>query len=287
MLLSNHKRVVIFGKNSFIGKNLSLFYKDIWCIFEIDRNLIDDQLIHKLHDFQPDLIINCIAEIYNDDQMFKSNVDILRDIIIKYCCDTKCKLVHLGSSSEYGRKTKPMKEDDILEPTTIYELTKGIGTLMCQTYSALYNFKCVVIRPFTIVGRYEKRHKFFPTLFHNYIFDKPLSLAPGVHDIVFIDDFIDAFDKIINKQDCPTFDIINIGSGVQYSNYQVVETFEQVLNYKYTINHVPLLRPFDSLSWVCDTTKLNVEYGVNIVSDLFNGVSRFISDCKGNNLYYN
>jgi nucleoside-diphosphate-sugar epimerase len=274
--------IAIIGSNSFIGKNLINFYQN--------KNLLligrETNFIEKLNQYQPNIIINCVAEIYDNDKMWGSNILLLKELL-DYCKNTKCKLIHFGSSSEYGRKLKPIKETDYLDPVTMYEATKGVGTLLCSTYSRKYEFYCTVIRPFTIVGRYEKPHKFFPTLYKSWKNNTPINLSNGVHDFVFIDDFIYIVDTIIKHQEEEYFNIVNVGSGTQLTNKEIVNIFETVLNYKYSITECEKLREFDSMFWVCDNFLLKSKYGVNNLSSPLEGVKKFINDCKELKLYEN
>ena len=66
-----------------------------------------------------------------------------------------------------------------------------------------------------------------------------------MHDYVYIDDFIDALLSIKNDN---LFDIINIGSGIQYTNEEI-KIFEKVTNY-YFNEYLPLeSKPYDSDIW--------------------------------------
>lgn len=272
--------IVIIGSNSFIGKNLIEFYQN-YNLLTLGK---DKNFIKKIKTFQPNIIINCAAEIYDDDKMWESNILLLKHLL-DYCKNSKCKLIHFGSSSEYGRKSYPIKEIDFLDPTTMYEATKGMGTLLCSTYSRKYEFYCTIIRPFTIVGKYEKPHKFFPTLYKAWKNNIPINLSEGVHDFIFIDDFIKIINKIIFYHEKEYFNIINVGSGIQTTNEEIVKLFGEVLDYNYIINKVKKLREFDSMCWVCDNTLLKNKYNIDNLCSLSEGISIFINDCKRLNLY--
>ena len=95
-----------------------------------------------------------------------------------------------------------------------------------------------------------------------------------MHDYVYIDDFINALLSIKNDK---IFDIINIGSGVQYTNEEVVKVFETVTNYKFN-TYLPLeSKKYDSNIWVSNPSKLNNYYkmkyslldGLNIMKNYY------------------
>ena len=157
-----------------------------------------------------------------------------------------------------------MSEDMLLEPKTIYEGTKAACTMLSSSYSYTYNIPIFIIRPFTIYGIGEKPNKLLQILFKKMREnDKQIYLSDGVHDYVYIDDFINAVDNILQKN-TNTFDILNVGTGIQISNIEVIKTFEKVTNYYFEefINMVS--KPYDSLNWVCDTSKLDNYYNLSI-----------------------
>jgi dTDP-D-glucose 4,6-dehydratase len=160
--------------------------------------------------------------------------------------------------------------------------------MLAQGYATTYKIPITLIRPFTIVGKYEKPHKFFPTLYRSWKLNKEIQLSNGVHDFVFIDDFLKCLDSILNYKN-ENFDIINIGSGYQTDNYKIVNIFEYITGYKYKKILVKKLREFDSFNWVANTEKLKNKYNINIVDNielyLKNGISNFIQDCERNKLY--
>jgi nucleoside-diphosphate-sugar epimerase len=278
-------KILITGSNGFIGKNLCEFYIDKYEVIKIDKS---HDIVKSLNIYSPDIIIHCAAEIYNSDLMFDSNILYTKNIL-DYCKNTKIKkLIMLGSSSEYGYKKEKMEESNQLEPRTIYEATKAACSMLAQGYAASYKIPITLIRPFTIVGRYEKSHKFFPTLYRSWKLNKEIQLSNGVHDFVFIDDFLKSLDSILNYEN-ENFDIINIGSGYQTDNYKIVNIFEDITGYKYKKILVKKLREFDSFNWVASTEKLKNKYKINIVDNiefyLKNGILNFIHDCEKDKLY--
>jgi len=150
------ENIYITGINGFIGRNLKEFYED-HNIYGLLKKYEPEYVKSNIINFSPDYIIHCAAEIYDEDKMFESNI-LLTKAILDACREVKNlkKLIIIGSSSEYGRKTYPISEECNLDPTTIYEATKGAASLLAQGYSKTYDIPITIIRPFTIVGRYEK-----------------------------------------------------------------------------------------------------------------------------------
>lgn len=257
-------KILITGGSGFIASHLSQFYEKDYEIIKTSRN--DSSRISEiLLKEEPELIFHCGAEIYDNDKMFESNIILTRNIL-EYCKTAKNlkKLVILGSSSEYGRKSNPMSENDVLNPETMYEGTKAACTAMASAYANTYNINILLIRPFTIYGKGEKPRKFIQILLNKkQTGDKKVRISPGMHDYVHIEDFIKAFDVILNNN-TKLFDIINIGTGVQTSNMDVMRIFEKAADYKFEEIEYIEHKTYDSNNWVCDTAKLNHYYKCEI-----------------------
>lgn len=281
------QRMLITGGKGFFGRNLAEFYKDKYIVKAIGR----EPLSQVFADFTPNIILHCAAEIYDDSKMFESNIVYTREIL-EYCRVFNVdKLVIFGSSSEYGGKDHPTSETDSLTPRTMYEATKGMASLLAEAYSKTFDINVTLIRPYTITGRLEKDHKFFPTLYKKWKNKEPLSLADGNHDFVFVDDFLSAVDTVMNHREISRFNVINVGSGLQTSNQEIVNSFEAVLSHKYEVEHVEKLRSFDSQTWVCYPKLLREKYGVDFLAEktkeeyLQTGIAKFIKDCEEKGLY--
>ena len=74
------------------------------------------------------------------------------------------------------------------------------------------------------------------------------------------------------------FDIINIGSGIQYTNEEVIKTFERVTQYKFN-EYLPLeSKKYDSEIWVSNPSKLNNYYKIKYsLSDGLNIMNNYYS----------
>lgn len=264
--------IVITGSNGFIATHLSSRLDNVVGITK-EQSPIIESLLDK---YKPEYIYHTGAELYDQDKMFDSNV-LLTYHILEYCrrATNLKRLIILGSSSEYGRKIHPIKETDQLDPYTIYEGTKSAASLLAQSYSYTYKIPIFIIRPFTVYGPGEKPNKFLHVLFRKkQNKDKHISVSEGVHDYVYIDDFINAMLNIVaTNQEC--FDIINIGSGIQTSNLDVVHLFEKVTNYKFESYSKLEKKVYDSDNWVCDPDKVNKYY--KIQTSLEDGLKKMYS----------
>lgn len=267
-------RIYITGATGFIGKNIEESLVEKHDVFLYKRN---SPILEDLNRIMPNVIVHCAAEIYNTDLMFESNI-LLTHNILEYCSkNTNIKLIYLGSSSEYGKTDKKMSEDDLISPESLYAATKSCGTLLCQAYSKMYNFNCSIIRPFSIYGKYEPKHRLIPTIFRCAINDEKITLIEGNHDYFYILDFINYFQLLIEDHNIYHGKIFNFGFGEQVSNLNVLKTIEKIIgkNINYGLKKEKKL--VDSDFWVCenkliiDTFKIKPKYNLeNGILDYYN-----------------
>src|SRR5262249_27092687 len=72
-------------------------------------------------------------------------------------------LIHTGSSSEYGPKDEPMREDTLLEPHSDYGVTKAAATLLCQA-EAHKGRPVTTVRVFSAYGPWDDPGRLVPYL---------------------------------------------------------------------------------------------------------------------------
>jgi nucleoside-diphosphate-sugar epimerase len=278
--------ILITGINGFIAKNL---YNTLINNIKLNKDDIigttkeeSTNITEILNEKKPETIYHIGSEIYNNDKMFESNI-LLTYKILEYCRTAKNlkRLIIFGSSSEYGRKNKPISEEDNLEPDTIYEGTKSACTMLARSYSFTYKIPIIIIRPFTIYGPNEKENKFMQIIMKKIINnDKTISVSKGVHDYVYIDDFVNALIEIVNNNN-NIFDIINIGSGIQTSNKEIIDIFEKTFDYKFDTYLNLESKVYDTECWVCNNNKLN-KYYKNRIS-IEKGIKILYNKYKNNN----
>lgn len=166
--------------------------------------------------------------------------------------------VNIGTSSEYGFKNKPMRETDLLEPTTFYAATKAASTLFCQTWAKVLKRPVVTLRPFSVYGPWEEKGRFIPTIMINLLTNKEINLTKGLEsrDFIYIDDFVEALLVGANLKEKLSGEVINIGTGRQTTVSKAVEILFQIAKSKVKVNKgVYKERPWDTTHWVADITK--------------------------------
>lgn len=244
-------KIFLTGATGFLGQHILKKYDNVVPFF---RN---EDLVSKLHETNPDVIVNCAAEIYNTKQMFDVNVSFV-SIILNYLIDKPAvKFIQLGSSSEYGYVGRASSEKDPTNPKDCYSLTKSIASSMCQLYASCYETNVCIIRPYSPFGIGEKPHRLFPKLLQAFKYDRPMELTRGVHDFLYIDDFMSAFDIILNACTDPG-EIINVSSGNQTSNIDVYRIFKQIAKKEAPITFIDKFVTYPV--WKCDNTHIKLKY---------------------------
>lgn len=164
--------------------------------------------------------------------------------------------VNTGSSSEYGIKTKSMKETDNLEPLTFYAASKAAVTLLCQVFAKEYQKPIVTVRPFSAYGPYEEKTRFIPTAICRLLKNKTVKITGNNvrHDFVFVEDVVDAYIALLKKKEKVSGKIINLGTGFQYTNCDVVDTIGKLTGKRVQIKkEIYVKRVWDTPFWVADT----------------------------------
>lgn len=165
----------------------------------------------------------------------------------------------------------------------MYQATKGAGTLLCQGYARQYKLDITVARAYSVYGKYEKPHRLFPRLWRAFQINQPMKLFHGFHDFIYIDDFVRGIDMILNTDNKPLGDIVNLGSGTQYSNQEVLDLFESVTGRTAPVEVVPsMAKEFESEVWLCNTTYAKEKYGFETKYTLAQGIEDFLNTANYN-----
>lgn len=243
-----------------IKKDLSLHYIDIQ----------DPVSLEKLFfDLRPEIILNFAAFVGaygidpETDQSIQEAINVnLRGTINLINASAKVGFrcfINTGSSSEYGVKNSPIKEIDLLEPTSLYGITKASSTFYCQAIAKKLNLPLITMRLFSPYGYFDERKRIIPSTILAFFKKFRLNLVsrPIVRDFIFIDDIFDAYLKAIENINFIKGNIFNVGTGIQHSSSDVIKTVEEITSQKLDIHYdEKLLKKDEPQNWVADISKI-------------------------------
>lgn len=283
--MNKNKSVLITGGAGFIGANLTrrliklnlnvnllirpsanLFrLSDILSRIKIhETDILNKQALSKrIKAINPSIIIHLATYTkYRNqkdyEQMVETNINGTLNLL-NACNNINYDVfINTGSSSEYGTKNNPMKEVNLLEPISFYAATKASATLLCQVFAKEYRKPIVTLRPFSVYGPFEEKDRFIPVIIKAIIKNKPINLTPGKQrrDFIYIDDVVDIYIKTMKKRKTLSGEILNMGTGQEYTNDEVVQTLFKVTGEKVPVKKGAFpKRIWDTPHWVADISK--------------------------------
>jgi nucleoside-diphosphate-sugar epimerase len=168
-------------------------------------------------------------------------------------------LVHAGSSSEYGRKDHAPSEDEPLAPDSVYGVGKAAATLLSRVAAV----RTVTLRLYSVYGPLEDPRRFVPTLLEHALRGElpPLVAPETARDFVYVDDVVEAFVRAA-EADVPAGAVYNVGSGVQTTIREAVETARRLFAVAAEPEWGSLpARSWDTTVWVAGVARARAELG--------------------------
>jgi nucleoside-diphosphate-sugar epimerase len=187
--------------------------------------------------------------------------------------------VNVGSSSEYGFKSQPMRETDLLQPASYYAVAKCAQTLLCQHVARSLQRPIVTLRLFSVYGPFEEPTRLVPTLIRRCLDGEELILVDPTtaRDFIYVDDVVEAALRVEQLASCGG-EIINIGTGVQHTLRDVV-----ALVLQHTGARVPCRwgamppRIWDTATWVAGPEKCERLLGWRARTTLADGLASTVA----------
>lgn len=162
-----------------------------------------------------------------------------------------------GSSSEYGVCQTPIKETDALLPTFTFAGVKAASTMLATAMAYEYGIPIITIRPFALYGPNDRPDRFIPTVIHAALNNTPITVYPGAHDWIYVDDLVFAMTHLIHHAKKYVGQPFNIGTGITIDNLSVIQTIEKIIGHPMDVTvKNATFHQYDNNHWIADTTKL-------------------------------
>ena len=166
-------------------------------------------------------------------------------------------VINTGSSSEYGTKDHPMRENELIEPNSYYAVGKAAQTLLCQHFARQEKLPVVTLRLFSVYGPYEEPGRLVPTVIMNALLQKDIPVAdPDIaRDFIYLDDVAEAYLQAAKRPEL-SGEVFNLGTGTQHTLRELVDAIIRITG----SSAKPIVggyekRSFDTYTWVADTAK--------------------------------
>jgi nucleoside-diphosphate-sugar epimerase len=184
--------------------------------------------------------------------------------------------VNVGSSSEYGLRREPMREDARLEPNSVYAVAKAAQTHLASLFARRGPMTAVTFRLFSVYGPWEEPERLLPTLIRRARAGEPLEMTSPdtARDFVYVDDVVDALVDV-DRMPSVSGEVFNLGSGVQSTLRDVVAAVQAAVGSRSEVKWGAMpARHWDTDRWQADVAKAKAALAWSPRHTLREGVGR-------------
>lgn len=214
-------------------------------------------------------------------EMFRNNLGCIKNII-EYCRRTKAKLVHLSSTSVYGKQAKIVNESDthLLRPQSPYAEIKLIEENLLQKNSK--HLKYMSFRFGTIAGISKGMR--FHTAINKFCFNVSLNEKIYVYKTAYNQyrPYLSLKDAFKVFKFCIEKDLfINSTFNALTGNYTVKQIIDMIKKFKKGVKiKFVKTKIMNQLSYQVDNQKLN-KFGLKLKSDIKKDIKETLNLLKG------
>ena len=286
--------VLVTGSKGYIGSHIcKQLYNEGYGVVGVDRDnssldynkyiayqpcidYDDFQLIDIIKKYKIETVIHTAAtslvgpSVKDPDTYYKNNVDSLRQFLTICRNSGIRRIVYSSSAATYGDGYETFIEDIVNNPISPYGRTKMIGEWMLEDYCNAYNMSAVALRYFNVCGA-DAEGEFGQTTKPSHIISVAMTRALKGESITLNGDTFDTVDGTCERDyihvtdvaqanvcamnaDIDNFIAVNIGSGLGYSNLDIIKAVNEYTDLTLDYDFGPA-RPGDPARLVCDNLK--------------------------------
>jgi nucleoside-diphosphate-sugar epimerase len=308
-------KILVLGTSGFIGYNTYEYFHnkghDILCPDRTDVDLLNEKEVNYLFSSNPeiDVVFQLAASTTNSKDVVErpwihvTNNAVMNSYIFKAAHEAGVKHVIFPSCTTMypGALGRRVKEEDF-DRDSIFPKYFGVASTkvyiedMCKFWASLGKTKFTAIRHSNIYGPYDRFDQATAHVCGATIKkvldsspDKPIEIwgdGSEVRDLLYVDDLMDAFDKIIEKQ-TDKYDLLNVGYGEGTSVLELTSAIRILANKNdspITFNGKAPTLKFDL---VLDYQKILKKYGWKPTTDIYIGLNKAINWYKEANAISN
>lgn len=287
-------KVLIIGANGFVGPYLAQeFVKAGHTVSGYDMpelNILDEKKLNEIINAKkPDYLIN-LAAISSvafswENPNLTIDVNLNGSLNILNAIQTnapKCKVLLVGSSEEYALKDSPLNEDDPLNATNPYGISKIAQENFADLYRKKYGLNIICTRSFNHTGVGQKETFAIPSFCKQVVeiekTEKPGKIYVGnlsAHrDISDVRDIAHVYRMLLENEN--KYNLYNVGSGITH-------TMQEILDYIISLSSVTIeiiqdasrMRPVENPYICCDNTRIKEYWGGNAIEETIQGMVKW------------
>jgi len=184
-------------------------------------------------------------------------------------------LVNAGSSSEYGWKDHAPAEDEVLEPNSVYAVTKAAAGTFCRMTARAEGVPMPTLRLYSVYGPWEDPGRLMPALVRAALEGgwPPLADPAIARDFVYVDDAVDAFIRAATQPHEDPGAVYNVGSGRQTTLGELVDLTRGLFGVAAEPEWGGMPgRGWDTTVWVSDPRRIAAAIGWRAATPLEDGL---------------
>ncbi len=185
--------------------------------------------------------------------------------------------VMLGSVLEYGTYRVPIREDDPVQPTSLYGKAKYAVSFLAEPLCQVLGMRFCCLRLFWAYGPFDDELRMLPYLIKSLLSGKKPALTRGeqLWDYLYVEDAVDAIHRVAATDGAQGF--FNLGSGQAYPLRNVVEQVRDRINPSLPLGFGEIPYQTDQVMHLqADVTKLKTVTGWEPRIGLDEGLKRTI-----------